>query len=309
MGKRQNILFTTNSNKRLVKKLARNSNLRIGDALVDKYADGEIKVKIEEIVIHKKVYVLGSVYPPAENLMELLLLIHALKVNKVKFITVIIPYLGYSKSDYIKSYGDSLSAQFVTKIIETAGANKVIVFNLHSRLVESFFNVSCLNINILPYLIDNAKKILPKDITIVAPDKGAINDAKLCAQNLGIKDILYIDKYRPKPEVSKILKIKGDPKGKHILIIDDMVQTGETILNAVKRLSRLGAKDIYVIIPHLVYMAGCISKLNKTRSIKKIIVSNTIPYQNKIQIPRKFNMINISELILSVINNKYKKSK
>lgn len=293
------IIFTTNSNKILTGKVAAIAHLRLGRAEVKKFADQEISVFIKENVKGKEVCALGSSFPPADNLVELLILIHTLKANGAKKVTAVIPYFGYAKADRVHPAGASLAAKLMAEAVELAGADKIITVNLHSRRLEKFFKKPLMRLDAMPLLADYFKKQKIKNLAIASPDKGGVARAERFARELGINKIIVIKKYRPAFDELKIINIKGEVKGRDIVIIDDMIQSGGTIIQAARALKKRGAKDIHVAVAHLLFTGPSVSKLNKEKIIKTVVITDTVPAKTKL--PPKFKIVSVADLIGSVI--------
>jgi len=292
----EKLLFSTDTNRKLAKKIIQKVDFEIGKAEVGKFSDGEIKVFLKESVEGKKVFVLGSSFPPADNLLELLILINTLKVNGAEKIVAIIPYFAYAKADHIDPPGAPLSAKLMVDFIKQSGAEKVISVNMHSRKAESFFGPMLTNLDAIPILAEEFKKIKISDLVIVSPDEGGLERAETFARTLKAKNIAYIKKYHPGLEKISSQGIEGEVKGKNVVIVDDMIQSGGTIINAINELERAGAKDIYLAVVHLVRTGPGMKKLAKEKRIKKIILTNTIP--TEIKLPANFKEIDISEIII-----------
>lgn len=289
------LIFTTNSNKVLAEKIAVNAYMRLGRADIKKFADGEVSVFIKENIKNKKVYVLGSSFPPADNLVELLILIHTLKTNGAKKMTVIIPYFGYAKADRVHPAGASLAAKLMAEAIELAGADKIIAVNLHSRRVEKFFKKTLNHLNAIPLLADYFKKKKISNLVVAAPDKGGTDRAMIFAREIGINNIITVEKHRPAFDQAKVISVKGDVKGRNIIIVDDMIQSGGTIINAARALKKQGAKDIYIAVAHFLFTGPGASKLTKEKNIKNVIITDTISATTKL--PAKFKTVSIVNLI------------
>jgi ribose-phosphate pyrophosphokinase len=288
-------IFSTNSNSGLAKKIASQSGLRFGKCEIAKYADQEIRVLIKEDIKDKEVYVLGSTFPPAENILEFLLLVNTLKINGASKISAIIPYLGYAKSDKVH-VGGSLSAKFMAQTIELAGVDKIIVVNIHSKKTEGFFTIPVLNLSGTLLLSEHFKKLKIKNLAVVSPDAGGVSRAEDFAKNLGINEIVKIDKYRPATDQVAIHKIDGDVKNKNVVIVDDMIQTGGTLIKSAEALKKMGAKKIYVAVTHLVSTGPSIKLLTKEKNIDQIILTDAIPLNKNIS--KKFKKISIVPLIV-----------
>ena len=289
-------LFSTKSNPGLAMKLIKKAPcLAEGKCLISHYKDGEILVHIDEDIKGKKVFVLGSTFPPAENMLELIILINTLKENGAKKIIVLMPYFGYGKQDKMKYSGDAMSAKLMANIIDLAGAGEIIALDMHSEMAGSYFK-KLKHISAVDALAAYFKNIGLKKVVIISPDKGGIEKAKRFAGGLEIKKIVVIEKYRPKVDENKVTKIKGRVKGRNIIIVDDMTQTGGTLIESAKALKKEGAGDIFIALTHLVPTGPAIKNLEKERNIKKIVVTNSIKLPVSIYKSKKFEIISCVEV-------------
>lgn len=290
----KNLIFITNSNSELGKQIAEKAGLQVGLVDILRSADGEVLIRLKESVDGKSVCVLGSSFPPAENLLELLILINTLKTNGAKKVTAIIPYYGYAKADRTDRPGWSVTARLVAQFIETAGADEFVGVTLHSEKVEDFFEIPVRHLDAISLLADYFKNFDRKNLAIASPDLGGVKRAEKFAGVLGISEVLTIEKKRPTEKTVIASKIRGNPKGKNIIIVDDMIQSGNTIIEAVKALKAEGALDVYVAVSHLVYTGGSTDRLGELE-IKEIITTDTVPPSDNL--PPKFKIISVAELI------------
>ena len=294
-------IFSTNSNSRLAKTIANKTGLLLGKCEIKKFADKEISVRIKERVKGKSVYVLGSSFPPADNLVELLILVHTLKVNGVKKINLVMPYFAYAKADHVDLPGTSVTAKLMAEAIELAGADKVITIDLHSKRVEKFFKKPLKNLSAITILANYFNKKRINNLAVASPDLGGVGRAKQFAKVLGINKIITIEKRRSSFGKIKVIRVLGEVKGKNVIIVDDMIQSGATIIKAVRALKKQGAKNIYVAVTHLVSSGPSIPLLVKERAIKQIVVTDTIPAKTKL--PSKFKRLSVTGLLSEVIKN------
>lgn len=294
-------LFATHSNPLLPQEIIKKSNKLIrGKCKISHYKDGEILVHLDEKVKDKKVFVLGSTYPPAENVLELIILINTLKENGAKEIVVLIPYFGYGKQDRIKYSGDAMSAKLMAEIIQLAGAKEIIALDLHSQLVKKYF-ANIINLNANQLLSSYFADINKEEYVVVAPDMGGVTRAKKFAKELGIKNVAIIEKSRPKIDESKVVKMTGKVKDKNCVIVDDLSQTGGTLIKGAKYLKTKGAKDVYVVLTHLVATGPVIKNLGKDRNIKKIVTTNSIDLPKKIYKSKKFEVKSCADVFIKNI--------
>ena len=289
-------LFSTKSNPGLAMKLIEKAPCLVeGKCLISHYKDGEILVHIDENIKGRKVFVLGSTFPPAENTLELIILINTLKENGAKKIIVLMPYFGYGKQDKMKYSGDAMSAKLMANIIDLAGADKIIALDLHSEMAGSYFK-KLKHLSAVDTLAAYFKNIGLKKTVIISPDKGGIERAKRFASCLKIKKIVVIEKYRPKVDENKVIKIKGRVKGRNIIIVDDMTQTGGTLIESAKALKKEGAGDIYIALTHIVPTGPAIKNLEKEKNIKKIVVTDSIKLPPGLYKSKKFEIISCVDI-------------
>lgn len=302
------LLFYTGSNESLAKEIIKKSKgLKKGKCLITHYQDGEILVHINEKVKGKKVFVVGATFSPAENALELIILINTLKENGAKEIVAIIPYFGYGKQDRIKYPGDAMSAKLMAKIIEDAGASKIIALDLHSRLVEKHFHKPIKHLSAVPLLAKYFQshylknKTTIKDWVVVAPDLGGVKRAREFAAVAGIKNITEIKKIRQRVDECQIIGMTGEINARNAVIVDDMTQTGGTLIAAATALKKHGAKKVIVMLTHLVHTGPAISNLRRDKFIDQIIFTDTTGYAKGIQKNKKFVMLSSAELFLNNI--------
>lgn len=293
------ILFSTNSNPELARSITRRAELNLGNCEIKKFADQEISVFIKDNVSDQNVIVLGSTFPPADNLVELLILIHTLKANGARSINLIVPYFAYAKADRVKPPGASMTAQLITHSLEIAGADEITTINLHSELVENFFTKPLTHLSAIPLLTEYFKRKEIERLVIATPDKGGFLRARHFAQEMGINNIIQIEKHRPAFDKLEITRVFGDVHKKNVILVDDMTQSGGTLVKASQALKRQGAKKIYVAVTHLVSTGPCVSALEHERSIKKVITTDTIP--SKKRLSSKFEILPIAGLIANSI--------
>ncbi|MDH4330242.1 MAG: ribose-phosphate pyrophosphokinase [Candidatus Moranbacteria bacterium] len=292
-------LFATNSNCDLAKIISSKTTLIIGKCKITKFADQEISVFIEEDVTNQEVWVLGSTFPPADNMLELLILIHTLKSNGAMKVNVIIPYFAYAKADQVKPPGASLAAQLITQAIELSGADTITAINIHSERTINFFTKPLTHLSAISLLAKHFQEKNIKNLCVASPDSGGIKRAQQFANELEIDQLVITEKHRPAFDQVEILRVSGDVKHKNVIIVDDMIQSGGTIIESARALKEKGAKKIYVAVTHLVSTGPSIVLLKKERSIKKIVITDTIPQKEKL--PSKFEVVSVADLISNSI--------
>ena len=269
-------IFTGNSNKELAIKISRNLSIPLGKSEVSRFSDGEVSIKINESVRGSDVFVIQSTCSPAnDNLMELLIMLDALKRASGDRIVAVIPWYGYSRQDKKLQSRDPIRAKLIADIITKAGASRVITIDLHAAQIQGFFDIPVDNLTAKYLFLDYFKKKNLKDVTVVAPDTGNVKMARDFASKLKVP-LAIIDKRRPKENIAEVMNVIGDVKNKNIIIIDDIVDTAGSLCGAAKALKENEARDIYACCTHSVLSGEAIKRI-KDSDIKELIVSDTIP--------------------------------
>ena len=294
-------LLTGNSNKVLSKNIAKYLKTKLVNSSIRKFADGEIYVEINENIRGNSIFIIQSISSPAnDNLMELLLCIDALKRSSAKNITAVIPYFGYARQDRKVVPRTSISAKLVSNLITKAGADRVVTVDLHAGQIQGFFDMPVDNLFTTPLFSKFIKKkISSKNLICVSPDMGGVARTRALATRLKA-DLAIIDKRRPSPGKSEVMNIIGNVKNKTCIIVDDIIDSGGTIINAVDALKKNGAKEVYVFITHAV-LSGEAAKKIKNSKIKKLIITDTIDNVQKIKNNNKIEVLSIASLISEAI--------
>jgi ribose-phosphate pyrophosphokinase len=272
-------IFAGRANRELAEQIVRYLGTDLGNCEIKQFADGELFAKYNENVRGVDVFIVQSTFPPAENLMELLIMIDAACRASALRITAVIPYFGYARQDRKDQPRVPITAKLVANLITMAGAHRVLTMDLHAGQIQGFFDIPLDHLFASPVLIDYFSKLDVEDMTIVAPDIGSVRMARAFAKRL-VAPFALIDKRRPKPNVSEVVNIIGDVKGRNVILIDDLIDTGGTIVNAAKALSENGARDIYVGCTHGVFSRDAIKRIADS-SVKEMVVTDTIPLEGK----------------------------
>ncbi len=286
-------LFTGNSNKPLAQKIAQYVGVPLSQADVTRFSDGEISVQINENIRGMDVFILQSTNPPAENLMELLIMIDAALRASAQRITAVIPYFGYARQDRKEQPRVPITAKLVANLISTAGANRVLTLDLHASQIQGFFDIP------LDHLYSNRVfnnyflKLKFKDKVIVSPDLGSVRMVRSFAKALDAT-LAVVDKRRPTANQAEVLNIVGEVEGKVAIIRDDMVDTAGTLTLAAEALQEQGAKEIYACCTHPVLSGKALDLINKS-CIKKLVVGDTITTENK-KLSSKIEILSLAEL-------------
>jgi len=294
-------ILSGTSNQKLSKEICKLLKLKLVNTNIKRFSDGEIYIEINENIRGNSVFVIQSTSNPAnDNLMELLLCIDALRRSSAKNITAVIPYYGYARQDRKVVPRTSISAKVVANLITNAGASRVVTVDLHAGQIQGFFDMPVDNLFTTPLFARYIKKKLKKKKLIcVSPDVGGVQRTRGLATKIKA-DLAIIDKRRPKPGKSQVMNIIGDVKGKTCIIVDDIIDSGGTIINAVDALKKNGATEVYVFITHAVLSGDASSKIKKSK-IKKLIITDTIDNSQKIKNNDKIEVLSISSLMAEAI--------
>lgn len=268
-------VFTCNSNPKLAEDICRHIGVSLGDANVSRFSDGEIQMHINESVRGADVFVIQSTSEPVnEHLMELLVMVDALKRASAKSINVVIPYYGYARQDRKARARDPITAKLVANLIETAGANRLITMDLHATQIQGFFDIPVDHLLGVPILAQYFLNKGLEDVVVVSPDHGGVTRARRLAERLKAP-IAIIDKRRPKPNVAEVMNIVGAVEGKTCILIDDIIDTAGTITLGASALLENGAKEVYACCTHPVLSGPAIERIAAS-SLKELVVTDTI---------------------------------
>ncbi len=294
-------ILSGTSNLKLSKEISKQLKLKLVNTNIKRFADGEIYIEINENIRGNSVFVIQSTSNPAnDNLMELLLCIDALRRSSAKNITAVIPYYGYARQDRKVVPRTSISAKVVANLISNAGASRVVTVDLHAGQIQGFFDMPVDNLFTTPLFARYIKKKLKnKKLICVSPDVGGVQRTRGLATKIKA-DLAIIDKRRPRPGKSQVMNIIGDVKGKTCIIVDDIIDSGGTIVNAVEALKKNGATDVYVFITHAVLSGDAVRKI-KNSKIKKLIITDSIDNSQKIKNNNKIEVLSISPLMAEAI--------
>jgi len=289
-------LFTGNSNPNLAQEIANYLGLSLGKALVTTFSDGEIRIEIGENVRGEDVFVIQSTCPPVDhNLMELLIMIDALKRASARRITAVIPYYGYARQDRKVKPRVPITAKLVADLISTAGANRVLSVDLHAGQIQGFFNIPVDHLFAAPVVLNYIKSHFQNSLVIVSPDAGGVERARAFAKRLEA-GLAIIDKRRDAPNLAEAVNIIGNVQEKTAIILDDMVDTAGTLTEAAHVLLTRGAKDVYACCTHAVLSGPAIERLMKS-PLEKLVVTNTIPLKKQAKECGKIEVLSIAALL------------
>lgn len=272
------IIFSGSSNPELTRKINEYLNLLPGEIEKRRFADGEIWVKFRENIRGRDIYLVQSTNPPADNLMELLIMIDAARRASAKRITAVIPYFGYARQDRKDQPRVAITSKLIANLITTAGADRVITMDLHAAQIQGFFDIPFDHIYGSP-IFTSLFKDKSENLVVVSPDVGGIKLARSYAQKIGGVPIVVIDKRRPKPNQVEAMNLIGDVRGKNVLLVDDLIDTGGTFVSAINTLKENGANLIWGAVTHPLLSGEAIKRIEES-PIEALYVADTIPLKN-----------------------------
>jgi ribose-phosphate pyrophosphokinase len=298
-------IFAGNSNIPLAEEICHFFNQSLGNAKVGTFSDGEIMVEIQENVRGMDVFIIQSMCSPVnEHLMELLIMIDAMKRASAERITATIPYYGYARQDRKVAPRVPISAKLIADLITAAGAHRVLTMDLHAGQIQGFFNIPVDNLFATPVILDHIREKYQNDLVIVSPDAGGVERARAIAKRLDAS-LAIIDKRREQPNESQVMNVIGDITDKTALIMDDMVDTAGTLTQAADAIAERGAKSVSACCIHPVLSGSAIEKINRC-SIKELVVTNTIPLQDKTKLSNKITVLSVGNLLAEAIKRIHK---
>jgi ribose-phosphate pyrophosphokinase len=291
------MVMTGNANPKLAQRVARNLNVQLGKASVSKFSDGEVMVELLENVRGKDVFVLQSTCAPTnDHLMELMIMVDALRRSSAARITAAMPYFGYARQDRRpRSARVAISAKVVANMLTSVGVNRVLTMDLHADQIQGFFDIPVDNIYATPILLGDVWKHNYGKLVVVSPDVGGVVRARAIAKRLE-SDLAIIDKRRPRPNVATVMNIIGDVDGRTCVIMDDMVDTANTLCEAARALKEHGAERVVAYCTHPVLSGPAISRIEKS-VIDELVVTDTIPLRPDAEACPKIRQISVSELL------------
>ncbi|MBO8164873.1 MAG: ribose-phosphate diphosphokinase [Brevibacillus sp.] len=288
-------VFTCNANPQLAREIVEHIGLPLGNAEAVRFSDGECQIKLNESVRGADVFVIQPTCAPVnEHLMELLVMVDALKRASAKSINVVIPYYGYARQDRKARARDPITAKLVANLIETAGAHRVITMDLHATQIQGFFDIPVDHLLGVPILANYFAQKGLSDIVVVSPDHGGVTRARKLAERLEAP-IAIIDKRRPEPNVAEVMNIVGNIENKTAIIIDDIIDTAGTISLAANALVEAGARDVYACCTHPVLSGPAIERIANSK-IRELVVTNTIPLSKDSMID-KIKVLSVAPII------------
>jgi ribose-phosphate pyrophosphokinase len=296
------MVFSGNANLALSEGIVKKLNMRLGMATVGRFSDGEVAVEIEENVRGKDVFVIQPTCSPTnENLMELLVMIDALHRASASRVTAVIPYYGYARQDRrSRSARVPISAKLVAKMIEQAGADRVLTVDLHADQIQGFFDIPVDNVYSSPLLLGDVWRQKYKDLIVVSPDVGGVVRARALAKRLDDADLAIIDKRRPKANVAEIMHIIGDVEGRSCVLVDDLVDTAGTLCHAADALKKHGAIKVVAYCTHAVLSGSAIKNINNSE-LDELVVTDTIPLSREAEESGRIRQLSVAEMLAETI--------
>jgi ribose-phosphate pyrophosphokinase len=296
------MIFTGNANPVLAAEIAQSLGTHLGAANVGRFSDGEVTVEITQNVRARHVFVIQSTCAPTnENLMELIIMVDALKRASAVGISAVIPYFGYARQDRRpRSSRVPISAKVVANMLQGVGVNRLLTMDLHADQIQGFFDIPVDNIYASPVLLGDLRQKNYTDLLVVSPDVGGVVRARALAKQLNC-DMAIIDKRRPKANVSEVMHVIGDIDGRNCVIMDDMIDTAGTLLKAAEVLKERGAKNVYAYCTHPIFSGPAIERIAKGNALDEIVVTNTIPLSQAAQACKKIRQLSVAPLMAETI--------
>ncbi len=290
-------LVAGNSNKKLSLAISKYLKIPLADCKITRFSDDEVYVEIHENVRGEDVFIIQPTsYPVNDHLMELLVIVDALKRSSARRITAVIPYFGYARQDRKSAPRSPISAKLVANLITVSGANRVLTLDLHAGQIQGFFDIPTDNLTAAPVMVRDIKSHYnTENLTIVSPDVGGVVRARNVARRLGVP-LAIVDKRRPKAGVSEVMNIIGDVSGQSCILIDDMVDSGGTLVNAAEAILKAGAKEVSAFITHGVLSKGAAERIAGSK-LKELVVTNSIEETKAVEQAKNIRIMNIADLL------------
>lgn len=291
------MIFTGNANRKLAQDIAVKLNTKLSDALVSRFSEGEIRVKINDNVRGKDVFLIQpTCHPVNENLMELLIMIDALRRASAWRITAVIPFYGYARQDRKDQPRVPITAKLVANLLTSTGANRILTMDLHAGQIQGFFDIPLDHLYAVNVFVDFFKKKKLKNLVVVAPDVGGIKMARAYAKRLEA-GLAILDKRRISPDSSEVMHLLGDVDGKIAVIVDDIAATGGSLVEAVNALYKRNVKEIYATVTHGILSGNAVEKIEKSY-LKELYITDTIPFSKK---SKKIKVLSVAGLLAEAI--------
>ncbi len=295
-------LFTGNANPALADEICQHLGIDLGRAMVKTFADGEIYLQIQENVRGADVFIIQPTCTPVErNLMELLLMIDALKRASAERITAVLPYYGYARQDRKDKPRVPISAKLIAALLETAGADRVLTLDLHAAQIQGFFDIPVDHLFASPVLIEYFKAVNLADITVVSPDAGGVERARAFAKRLNAP-LAIIDKRREEANIAEVMNVVGEVEGSHCLLVDDLIDTAGTLVKGAEALLEKGALSVSACATHAVLSGAAVSRIDDS-CLKEVVVTNSIPLSEEAKQSSRIKSLSIASLLAEAIRS------
>jgi ribose-phosphate pyrophosphokinase len=293
-------IFSGNANRDLALSICKDLNVKLQDAFVGRFSEGEIRVKINENVRGKDVFIVQPTCPPTnDNLMELLIMMDALRRASANRITAVIPYFGYARQDRKDQPRVPITAKLVANLLTVAGASRILTMDLHAGQIQGFFDIPVDHLFSVGVLVDYFAKMNIKDLVAVSPDVGSIKMARAYAKRIS-SGLAIIDKRRVSPEKAEAIHIMGEVEGKNVIIVDDMIATGSSLIEAVEALKKAKAKTIYAAIAHGILSGPAIQRIEQCKGLEKLLITDSVPLSEDKKNP-KIEVLSVASLLAEAI--------
>ena len=295
------VLFTGNANPALALEMATSLGAELGKATVGRFSDGEVTVEVQQNVRARDVFIVQPTCAPTnENLMELLIMVDAMKRASARRITAVIPYYGYARQDRRpRSMRVPISAKVVANLLETVGVERVLTMDLHADQIQGFFDIPVDNIYASPVLLSDLKSKAYPDLVVVSPDVGGVVRARALAKQLG-SELAIIDKRRPHANVSEVMHVIGEIEGRNCVIMDDMIDTAGTLVKAAEVLKERGAKRVFAYCTHPIFSGPAIERIAGSQ-LDEVVITNTIPLNDAARACKKIRQLSVAFLFAETI--------
>jgi ribose-phosphate pyrophosphokinase len=300
MAKDKLLVIAGSASRSLAEAVCRHLGQDLGRAEVARFTDGEVFVQVEENVRGVDLFIVQSTYPPAEHLLELLMLIDACRRSSARRVTAVIPYYGYARADRKDQPRVCIAAKLCANLITTAGADRVLTMDLHSPQIQGFFDIPLDHLYAAPVIMSHFASLQTEGVVVVAPDAGAVKMARSFAKRLGA-ELAIVDKRRPAPDRAEMMHLIGEVEGRNCIILDDMINTAGTICEAAEALRQRGAKRIIASATHGVFTGAAFQRL-ESAPIDEVTITNTLPLRSA-SVPAKIRVLDVSKLLSKAILN------
>ena len=295
-------IFTGNANPELTQEICVALGLELAEATVKQFADGENRVQIHENVRGADVFVVQPTCKPVDrSIIELLIMIHTLKLASAERITAVLPYYGYARQDRKDQPRVPISAKLIAALLETAGADRVLTVDLHAAQIQGFFDIPVDHLFATPVLIEHFKSANPHDMTVVSPDAGGVERARAFAKRLN-SPLAIIDKRREEANVAEVMNVVGDVEGRHCLLVDDLIDTGGTLVKGAEALLQKGAASVSACATHAVLSGPAVARIEASE-LREVVFTNSIPLSKEAKKCHRIKSLSIARLLAEAIRS------